>query len=440
MRSPSSLWRTASKDRLRSFPLVEIVGVRRWIRLTPRSATDPFENFRKLKLLFMAKLKSRPEDFYVDEITDFAATDGDFALYQLEKHSIGTPEAINAMLKSWNLSRKRVEYGGLKDRHAITTQHVTIYKGPQSNLDDRSYSLHYLGQTDRHFGPKDILANRFGVCLRNIAEEDLPGLQARAELVRDHGVINYFDDQRFGSVGFDGHLIGLPWCLGDYERALYLMLAEPNSHDRGTEKEEKEILRSNWGDWQKCKDELSRSHRRSVITFLCDHPENFKRAVGLIRKDLRSIYLAAFQSALWNQWLSRILATLIPKESQATFESRIGNLVSIHRLEDDLKPLLANMKLPLPSSRQKQWPEAYKPLLDELLSEYDLTTQKLRLKFPRDTFFSRGDRAVWVGGEDWSIESGDDEINESRKTLTLEFQLPRGAYATMLIRSVTDEE
>ena len=384
----------------------------------------------------MPKLKSRPEDFHVDEVTDIKPSRGDFALYLLEKHSIGTPEAISAILKSWNLSRKRIEYGGLKDRHAITTQHVTIYKGPNNNLDDRSFSLHYLGQVPEHFGPKQIVANRFSVRLRDIEVDQIDDAIASAESVRDNGVINYFDDQRFGSVGYDGQLIGHPWCLGDYERTLYLMLAEPNSHDRPREQEEKQILRDHWGDWSRCKSELSRSHRRSIVTFLDDHPTNFKKAVGLVRKDLRSIYLAAFQSAVWNRWLSRILADMLPAENQRIFESRIGPLVGFTSIDETTRQTLESMELPLPSSRQKQWPTKYKPLLDELLAEMGLDTQKMRLKYPRDTFFSRGMRDVLIRGTDWTIESEDDSLNSGKKCLRVEFDLQRGAYATMLMRGI----
>ena len=35
-------------------------------------------------------------------------------------------------------------------------------------------------------------------------------------------IIGYFDDQRFGSVGESGEFIGRAWCLGNYERALWL--------------------------------------------------------------------------------------------------------------------------------------------------------------------------------------------------------------------------
>src|SRR5688500_15831567 len=102
------------------------------------------------------KLKRLPQDFQVEELTDFPAAGGRFALYKLEKESLGTPEAIEAILQQWNLARADIGYGGLKDRHARTIQYVTIRGGPRRGLRQQHLSLTYLGQAPRPFGPRDI--------------------------------------------------------------------------------------------------------------------------------------------------------------------------------------------------------------------------------------------------------------------------------------------
>ena len=60
------------------------------------------------------KLKCLPEDFQVTELTDRPTHGrGSFAIYRLTKRSLGTPEAIDAILWRWNLARQQVSYGGL---------------------------------------------------------------------------------------------------------------------------------------------------------------------------------------------------------------------------------------------------------------------------------------------------------------------------------------
>ena len=113
------------------------------------------------------KLKSLPEDFEVEELSDFPMNGGPFAVYLLTKRSIGTPEAITAISSRWNFPRRVISYGGLKDKHAITRQWVTIHRGPRKDFREESLSLTYQGQANRPFGPQDIAANRVHVVLRN---------------------------------------------------------------------------------------------------------------------------------------------------------------------------------------------------------------------------------------------------------------------------------
>ncbi len=77
------------------------------------------------------KLKCQPEDFRVEELPLVSpAGAGRYAFYRLTKRNIGTIEAVEAICRRWNLAGRRVSYGGLKDRHAVTVQYLTIADGP----------------------------------------------------------------------------------------------------------------------------------------------------------------------------------------------------------------------------------------------------------------------------------------------------------------------
>ena len=39
-----------------------------------------------------------------------------------------------------------MSYGGLKDRHAVTSQYLTVYRGPRRDLQFESIAVTYLGQ------------------------------------------------------------------------------------------------------------------------------------------------------------------------------------------------------------------------------------------------------------------------------------------------------
>jgi tRNA pseudouridine13 synthase len=393
------------------------------------------------------KLKSQPSDFQVTELSEVQPTGGAFALYQLSKTSLGTPEAVSAVLQHWNLPRDRISYGGMKDRHAVTTQYATIYRGPTKDLKDRSFTLRYLGQTSKRFTAQDITGNQFVTRLRGIDTSNRVALIGRLQLIQNFGLVNYFDEQRFGSVGKSARFIAEPWCKGDYQAALYLALAEPNRHDRPREAEQKAILREHWGDWSTCKDRLDRSHRRSIVTYLVDHPTGFKRAISLVRSDLRSIYLAAFQSGLWNRWLSRIIESRCQPWT-STISSMVGPLYLPQLASDGTATQssqgqldwLRELRLPLPSARQHDWPSEFVDDLDAILVEYGLERREIRLKYPRDTFFSKGLRDCWLNVQNFEYQWTEDELHPGKECLNLSFQLQRGAYATMIVKMLQLDE
>ncbi len=73
------------------------------------------------------KLKSLPEDFQVEELSEFLPDGGPYAAYRLTKRGLGTPEVVAAIARRWKIDRRHISVGGLKDRHALTTQWITIY-------------------------------------------------------------------------------------------------------------------------------------------------------------------------------------------------------------------------------------------------------------------------------------------------------------------------
>lgn len=392
------------------------------------------------------KLKRLPEDFQVEELTEFAASGkdrdaGPFALYRLSKRSIGTPEAVSEILRKWNLPRSNVSYGGLKDRHALTHQYLTIQRGPPRNLDQAEFSLHYLGQTARAYTPHEIVANRFCVVMRDMSTDAIRfAQQALAEVAAD-GIPNYFDDQRFGSVGLSGEFIGRAWCAADYERALWLALADPHEHDRGSELAQKKILRENWGNWIECKRLLERSSRRSIITFLADKPADhpdFRKAFALIQTDLRGLYLSAFQSAVWNRMLAVTLREMLPAEQLVDVPLKLGPAPFLRRLFPHQADELRQLELPLPSARLHLEPGPALTLIDKVLKESNLELREMRVKFPRDSFFSKGDRRACIAVSQVASAVDDDEMYPGRHKLSLNFDLPRGAYATILVKRLTD--
>ncbi len=384
------------------------------------------------------KLKQLPNDFRVEEITSVIPTEGPFAFYRLEKINWTTPDAIKLILKRWVIPYSRLSYGGLKDRHARTIQYLSIFHGPQRNFTHPGVDLNYLGQREEAFTSQDIEANRFILTLRSMSLKAVAQARSSMAELQRVGVPNYFDDQRFGSVGMDGRFVAKEMVLGRYEQALKAALMTPYEHDRAAAKKEKLLLRAAWGDWPRLQTELGRGHARNLVDFLSQHPEDFRGALDRLKPELKSLYLNAWQSHLWNKMLALWLHKHVSAGQLMSMRSHLGDLPLPRGMKPELLEQWKSLQLPLPSSRLKV--DADSPLADivqRVMEQEGLTLDEMKLKDFRKPFFSKGDRAAAVIPENMTIDSQDDELNKGKLKLILRFDLPRGCYATMIIKRMT---
>lgn len=384
------------------------------------------------------KLKQTPADFRVEELTAVRPTAGEFAFYRLDKSGWTTPDALQIVCRKWQLPWDALSYGGLKDRHADTTQFLTIFRGPRRDLSEQQFGLTYLGQIPHPYNSRDIAANRFAVVVRHLTGDNEADLLAALAEVRAVGVPNYFDDQRFGSVTADGQFIGRELVFGRFESALKLALAAPYEFDRAETKDEKRILTENWGDWAACKAKLPRGHARSLVTYLADHPTDFRGAIARLRPELQGMYLSAYQSDLWNRMLARWLTANLPANGLGEILLHRGPLPVPGKVPADLLPRWHSLVLPLPSARLKPDPAAdWFPHAEAVLTEEGVTMKGLKVPGLNKPFFSKGDRLGCLRPDGLSTTPAPDELNPNRRKVTLRFDLPRGCYATMVVKRLT---
>jgi tRNA pseudouridine13 synthase len=385
------------------------------------------------------KLKCQPDDFRVEEVTEARpGASGRYTFYRLTKQDQGTIEAVGEMCRRWNLSSRQVSYAGLKDRHAATIQYLTIADGPPRRMSAPRFELEPMGRLARPYSSRQLVGNRFELVLREFEADDLERAMAQVEDIPRVGLPNYFDDQRFGSVGRAGEFAAEAWLRGDHERALKLAIAEPNPTDRSSAKGEKAILRSHWGHWVEAKRLLPRSSARSIVTYLVDHPADFRGAFARLRRELRMLYFSAFQSHLWNLLLAGWLQSHAAPEELVPVELKVGTFPFPRGMNPDRVQALSRSGLPLPSART---PEPQGPLgevVRQVLAPWQLEWKDLRIKHLKDVFFSKGSRSCLFFPEHLRVEPRADELHPGRLALRLAFELPKGSYATILVKRITD--
>src|SRR5262249_52838066 len=158
-------------------------------------------------------------------------------------------------------------------------------------------------------------------------------------------------------------------------------LTAPYAHDRKAQKEEKAILRAHWGDWRGCKERLPRSHARSLVDYLVSHPADFRGPLAPMRPELRSLYLVAYQSHVWNRTLALWLEQHCRPEQLIRVRLRLGGAPMQRTLDETQRADLAGLRLPLPSARLKlKDDDPHAALIDAVLAGegFKLSEMKIR--------------------------------------------------------------
>ncbi|MSQ95293.1 MAG: tRNA pseudouridine(13) synthase TruD [Gemmataceae bacterium] len=387
-------------------------------------------------------IKQKPDDFRVEEITHRqGGTEGDFSLYRLDKRGWTTPDALAIIRRRWKIEVRRISTGGLKDRHAETTQYLTIYRGPQRKLTHPNLQLTYLGKTLEAYESQHIEANQFAITVRAMTGAQISAALRGLEEVREVGVPNYYDDQRFGSVAHGGPFLAQHIILGEHEAALRSALTAPYAFERAAQKKEKSVLRQHWGDWRRCSSLLPRGSTQKIVDYLVAHPDDYRGALERLPTELRTLYLSSYQSHLWNRMLVDWLTDQVSHRDLTAVTLRQGEVPMPRRLDVKLREELQTLQLPLHSARNHlDAADPRKPFFDRVLKEEGLELDQFKLKGFKALFFSKGERAAWCFPENLESRSGPDDENAGKQKLTLSFVLPRGCYATLVVKRITRVE
>src|SRR5262249_43810709 len=158
---------------------------------------------------------------------------------------------------------------------------------------------------------------------------------------------------------------------------------------------------------------------RSIVTYLVDHPTDFRGAFARLRRDLRMLYFSAFQSHLWNLLLAGWLDAHAGPDELVAVDLKIGRFPFPRGMGPDRVAALRAPSLPLPSART---PEPQGPLCDvvgEVLAPWRLEWKDLRIKHLKDVFLSKGSRTCLFFPEHLRVEPRDDELHPGRLALRL---------------------
>ncbi len=399
-------------------------------------------------------IKRTPADFQVEEIlnTDLlslAQPQGPFALYKLQKESLATPEAVGRIARELGFRSGSFAYAGLKDKHAKTIQHVTLKLEEEKPAPEKAtgadWTLERLGFVPRSITAADIARNRFQITMRNLTPQDAADFDAAAKLLAVPGadgktalrIVNYFGDQRFGSARHGQGFIARHLIKEDFEGAMRLAIATEARKDRMEQKKVKRLIVDNWGKWRELLAKLRPCPERKAIERLANSSGDFRAAFCALPYLLQQLSVYAYQSHLWNAIAHRVIEQFCtPLGKVIATDDPFGEM--LFPSVEATPPELASLEIPL-LAKKTVLAEPWKQAAEEVLKAEDITVSELEISGVRRPFFGEEPRSLFFIAEDFHLarserdESADDKRRQKRHVT---FALPRGCYATVLLRAL----
>lgn len=416
-------------------------------------------------------IRRTPSDFrvhesllrgYSESIQPGRSPGGAFALYELAKESMTTADALNRLARELRVPAGKVAAAGLKDKHAQTTQYATVDTramklGPEAEPptqvrpDGQSWEATRVGYVGAAISAAAIAHNHFVITVRDLTVPDIAEMNRRADALWWSGrpdenrgpgllVVNYFGDQRFVSARHGAGFAARPLIRGDFEGAVKLLIGTPARKDSGKFRALTRACAEHWGDWPTALAMIPPQPERRAVEVLAAG-RGFREAFEALLHLTRQMAVEAYQSWLWNAVARRLV------------ESRFGGgsssgIVPVLSAPDDfglmlfpaasaVDPSLAKVEIPMPGPEVElaaPWAEA----MESVLADEGLSAADLKIPGLRKLEFGAAARP-WLATAaefDMSRPEFDELGRRGRRKRIIRFVLPRGAYATVVLRSL----
>lgn len=403
------------------------------------------------------QLRQEIEDFIVKEITNREeGKEGKYLILELTKSDWDTHHFTRTLAKILQISQKRIGVAGTKDKRALTTQKISIFDIEASEIEKihlKDIELKVLGRSRKSIELGDLWGNNFTITIRNIpySFEETEDLLKRTteEIVAKGGVPNFFGIQRFGAVRPVTHLVGKALVEGNFEKAALMYIAEAFPDEPEETKKARQFVKETWDFKEGLKlYPLRLGHERAMMNHLIANPEDFSGAFLVLPKNLYKMFVHGYQSYLYNLILCRRIEKGLPlnravegdivcfkneaglPDSSKTEKVTAETVIPMNRL---LKKKRAFITAPLPGYSTEFASGPQGEIEQGVLEEFNVPLKGFNIEeIPEMS--SKGTRREILLQVEPKFEASEDELNPGKSKAILEFMLPKGSYATTVLR------
>lgn len=450
------------------------------------SSTDIENKRMKVQLIKNTVNKRRPK---VSDDKPWDPNVKKYLIATLLKRNVDTMFAVNYIAKFLHKSFKTISFAGNKDKRGVTVQNISLFNCKKEEVEkatvcrnwDRRIELTGLHYSDKEYGLGFLNGNQFSVVLRFIdksVSNDEVGLGVES---LKKGFINYFGMQRFGSGNSPTHLIGKEALKGNWKKAISMILKgnylSEAINDAGLQKDIKSIDHLISSEFF-VKAILSKMNRRahtenSILQSLRNCITNYGNAFKSLSRQLRLLYVHAYQSYIWNKAISYrfakydhnlVIGDIVLKdtaddlkenvdelEDDAVEEESIPNTdiftfvteenISNYTINDLYLPLIGKGII-LPKNDIGEYvasliAEDGIKMTDQLMGTGAYRKVVRSPEHVKWEILHHDDTECELQNEYYNKESHPMNLGEKHRSLRLQFQVPQSTYATMVFRELT---
>jgi len=260
----------------------------------------------------VASLRASPEDFQVEEVLNLGEVSTDrtreftIPVYRVRKRGIDTPHAAAELAESL---RSNVNFAGMKDSKAATTQYASARSGRAADppfVRGSRFEAERVGYLRRPISRGMMVGNRFSI--RVVTEEDISGrvseVYSRCAL---RAVPNFFGYQRFGLRGMVNHRVGKAIIKRDFKGAVNLFLGEPRQGENGAASEARLLAKEGRYSEAAARFSPRQDPERRLARHLAEKPGDYLGGLRRVPMTPRRLFVQAYQSYIFNLTMSASL-------------------------------------------------------------------------------------------------------------------------------------
>jgi tRNA pseudouridine13 synthase len=319
---------------------------------------------------------------------------------------------------------------GIKDAKAVTTQYAgmeRVIRNPPAELKSRHTRLTLKGFTKHPLQKKFLAGNKFEIRIYNVRSSDLSGFVPHIGKVG-----NFYGLQRFGSERLVTHLIGREIVKRNFIQAVELLLCHTTEFDTQMSRE----IRNKCVDPSNYRQVLKMLPRgmdieRQVLSALVAGRDTIA-ALRAVPITIRRLFVQAYQAYIFNRCLSRAVMEgedlLQPQTEDLCFEmegpATFGRIIKYNpSSKTKLVPAIRMAGYTFQPGKGR-FENITRAIMQE---EEEVSAKDFYIKEMQELSHQGGFRQAPLWCTDFRYE---------RDPLTVSFKLPKGSYATTLLREI----